>query len=82
MSPRQRKASKKMIGVYLEEKDIRRFKLACEKSGVTMTEYLSEQIKKKVKDYDKQQSEQSNAGTASGNVLQIGDDSSGTKQDD
>ena len=79
MSPSQRKVSKKMIGIYLEEKEIRRFKAACEATGMTMTAYLSDQIQQKLNEYEQRTSEQSPARTPGRNIHQTGNPSDGTK---
>lgn len=53
MAPGKRADNKKMLGVYLDEKLIERFKAACEFFGFSMTNILETYITEKANEYEK-----------------------------
>ncbi|MBR3944717.1 MAG: hypothetical protein IKK15_06435 [Akkermansia sp.] len=53
MAPGQRAENKKMLGIYIDEKLLERFKAACEFFGFSMTTLLETYITEKANEYEK-----------------------------
>lgn len=53
MSPNKRADNKKMIGVYVDAKLLKRFQEVCSFFGVTMSQIITAYMADKVADYDR-----------------------------
>ena len=81
MAPSKRADNKKMIGVYLDEKVIKRFQEACAFFGVTMSQVLTAYITDKVNDYERTLRKQS-VGRVAENSGESDRENSGTVRQD